>query len=214
MSTNELLISLDYRSNDKQFNEINIRKYFSKYGSIVSCRCIIVYTTYLIDFVETNSVDWAILDEPHVYNEQELILRKYISPDRIRNFRSKKILVDQDNRKLKISLFERIRRLKDIMEAIQFGQKIELKLIKCSYEEKILKYNEEIKKLIIQLRKTCDQMNEDNQQMKRKNNSSKLIIEQNQRIGKYITDLYKTKIENEQNRVNELRQAINSLSLY
>jgi hypothetical protein len=57
-------------------------------------------------------------------------------------------------------------------------------------------------------------MNEDNQQMKRKNNSSKLIIEQNQRIGKYITDLYKTKIENEQNRVNELRQAINSLSLY
>jgi len=214
MSTNELIISLDYLSNDKQFNEINIRKYFSKYGSIVSCRSIIVYTTFLIDFAETNSVDWAILDEPHLYNDKELILRKYISPDRIGNFRSKKILFNQDNRKLKISLFERIRRLNDIIEAIQFGQKIELKLIKCSYEEKILKCNEEIKKLLIQLRKTCDQMNEDNERIKRKNNSSKLIIEQNQRIGKYIADLYKTKIENEQNRVNELKQAIDSLSFY
>jgi hypothetical protein len=205
MSSNQLLVSLDSLSNDKQFNEINIRKYFSKYGSIVSCRIVILYTTYLIDFVEINSVDWVILDEPHFYNDKELILRKYVSPNRIGNFRTKNT---------KFSSLEKIRRLKHIIEAIEFGQKVELKLIKSFYEEKIIKYNEGIKKLTIQLRKICDQMNEDSERMKEKNNSLKLIIEQNQRIGKYITDLYKTKIENEQNRVNELTQAITSLSFY
>jgi hypothetical protein len=202
MSSNELLVSLNSRSNDKQFNEINLRKYFSQYGSIVSCRIVINYTTFLIDFVETNSVDSAILDEPHFYNENELILRKYVAPNRVEYFRPRMIE--------KFSFFERVRRLKDIIQAFEFGQKIELKLIKYSYEEKLLKSTNEIKKLIIQLQKTCNDMKVDNQRMKEKNNSLKLTIEQNQRIGKYIRDLYQIKIENEQNRIYELKKAINS----
>jgi hypothetical protein len=218
MSSNELLISLTDISTDEQFNEINIRKYFSKYGSIVSCRMVIRHTTYLIDFVDTNSVDCAILDEPHFYNKNELILRKYISPNRIGVFRSKKILMNQQNKKSRWSFFETIRRLKDITEAIQFGQKIELRLIKCSYEEKKFKFNrkqiDEMMKLIIQLRKKSNELNGNIQRIIENNNSLKLFMEQNQRIRKYVSDLYKVKIENEQKRINELKEAIDLLNLF
>jgi RNA recognition motif-containing protein len=190
MTSNALLISLANLPNDKEFNEITIRKYLSKYGSIVSCRTVIRCTTFLIDFVDTTSVDWAILDEPHFYNEKELILRKYVTPDRLRLFRTKKILFDQN----KFSFLEKIRRLEHITEALKFGQRIELKLIKSSCEEKIIR----------QLNKMCDDMNG-------KNNSCKLIIERNQQIRKDIIDLYKNKIENEQNRAQELKTAIDLL---
>lgn len=209
MSSNQLLISFDSLSNDNQFNEENIRTYFSKYGSIVSCRIVITSTTYLIHFVEANSVDWAILDEPHFFDNKELILRKYVPRDRIKLFHSKNIF--SENRKIKYSFFERIRRLTDIIEAMKFAQKIELKLIQYFYKEKTLKYNEETNKLTLELKKNYFNIDKDIQRIKEKNNSLKLIIEQNQRIRKHMTNIYKTKIQNEQNRMNELKEAIDLL---
>jgi hypothetical protein len=68
-------------------------------------------------------------------------------------------------------------------------------------------------KLTIQLRKTSEDINANIQRMKEKNNCLKLFIEQNQRIRKYVIDLYEKKIDNEQRRVNELREAIDLLSI-
>ncbi len=195
MSSNELLISLKSPSNDEEFNEINLRNYFSKYGSIISCRIVIIHMTFLIKFVETHCVDSAIIDEPHFYNNQELILRKYVSPNRIIFCRPKDMLFDEDNRLNKFPLAERIRRLKHIVEAFQFGYEIELKLMKYSYQEKISKCEDMIR-------------------MKNKNQAVKLTIEDKRRMGKYMNDLYQIKIKNEQNRINELIKAIDSLTFY
>lgn len=209
MSSNALLVSLNLystsSSNDQQFNEKNIRLYFSKYGSIVSCRVVMIYTTYLIYFNETNSVDYIIFNEPHFYNNKELIIRKYISPDRIRLFLSNDGFYR--NRKIKYTTFERYRRLKDIIEATKFGQDIELKLIENFYKEKMLNKNEEKHIDILQLKKQCDDLKE-------KNFLLKIIIEQNQRIRKYIIDLYKSKIEIQRNRMNALKCAIDLLSFH
>ncbi|CAF0946411.1 unnamed protein product [Adineta ricciae] len=74
-SSNELLVSLPSFSTDQEFNETNIRQYFSQYGSVVFCRTVIPLTTFLIDFVDRNSVNHAIVEEPHFYNDQQLVLR-------------------------------------------------------------------------------------------------------------------------------------------
>ncbi|CAF1099954.1 unnamed protein product [Rotaria sordida] len=212
MSSNELVVSLDKLNNDKQFNEINIKKYFSKYGKIVSCRIIIPFRTFLIGFIEGNNVDCAILDEPHYYNENKLILRKYISPNRIDLFRTHKNLFDKNNKNINYSFSEQIRRLKHIIEALQFGQKIQLNLIKYSYDNKKIKFNREHNddsmKLFIQLKNICNYMNKDIEQMKEKNSFFKLMIEQTQGIKKNIIDLYKKKIKNEHYRFNQLKEVI------
>ncbi|CAF4233923.1 unnamed protein product, partial [Rotaria sp. Silwood2] len=143
MSSNELVVSLENSNDDKQFNEISIQKYFSQYGKITSCRIIIPSRAFLIGFIEANSVDCAILDEPHFYNENKLILRKYVSPSRIDLFRTNKSLFDKNNKNIDYSFSEQIRRLKHIIEAFQFGQQIQINLIKYSYEDKKNKFNKE-----------------------------------------------------------------------
>jgi RNA recognition motif-containing protein len=199
MVSNELLISLKFPLNDEEFNEKNLRNYFCKYGSIISCRIVIIHKTFLIGFAETHCVDTAIIDEPHYYNNQELILQKYASPNRIGSFRSKEMTSDGNDRLNKFPLAERIRRLKHIIETFELGYEVELKLMKSTYQEKILKYMNMI---------------EDIRRMKNKNQALKLTIEDKQRMGKSIRDLYRIKIEHERNRVNELIQAIDSLNFY
>ncbi|CAF1066119.1 unnamed protein product [Adineta steineri] len=218
MASNELLLSLTYLSDDEQFNEINIRKYFIKYGPIVSCRVVIPYTTFLIDYVDVNSLDCAILDEPHFYNDNELVLRKYISPNRVDSSRLKRLLSNQNNKTTKFSFQERVRRLKHMTEAIQFVQKVEFRLIKCSYEEKKIKVNkkqnDDMIQLNIELRNKSNDLNRDIEQLKQTNNSLKLLIEHNQRTQKHMVDLYKEKIQYEQNKANELKEAINLLNFH
>ncbi|CAF4281019.1 unnamed protein product, partial [Adineta steineri] len=94
----------------------------------------------------------------------------------------------------------------------------EFRLIKCSYEEKKIKVNkkqnDDMIKLNIELRNKSNDLNQDIEQLKQTNNSLKLLIEQNQRIQKHMIDLYKEKIQYEQNKANELKEAINLLNFH
>ncbi|CAF1366924.1 unnamed protein product [Rotaria magnacalcarata] len=217
MLSNELVISLDCPTDDSEFNQTNVRKYFSKYGTITSCHIIIPDQTFLLGFIQSDSVDCAILDEPHFHNDNQLIVRKYISPSRIDQYFTDIIRFDQDNKKMNISISEKFRRKKDVIEAAEFGHNIQLNLIKNWYEEKKKMCNkmgnDEMMKLIIQLRKRCDDMNKEIEKLEKKNSFSKLMIEQTQQIKYNITDLYKRKIENERNRVKQLKEAIDLLNI-
>ena len=136
LATNKLIISLNYPSNDDEFNENNIRKYFSKYGSIISCRILIDRTEFLIEFIRSDTVDAVIVDEPHYYNDQQLILRKYVSSDQVLSFHSNAIPLQS---------IETIRRLKDLIEALELSYEVELKLIRRSCQEKLSKCIERMK---------------------------------------------------------------------
>lgn len=214
----ELVVSSEYSNEDKQFNEINIQKYFSKYGRIMSCRTVIPYKKYLISFMNTNNVDCAILDEPHLYNETMLKLQKYTSPMRINLIHSKDIFCNENEENTKFSGLEKIRRLKHVIEALEFAQQVQIELIKYTYETKRIKqnknHNDDILILSSNLRKKCGDISTDIKRMKTNNSFFKSKIEQIQLIKAHIVVFYEKKIENQQNRANQLKEAINLISIF
>ncbi|UJR10646.1 hypothetical protein I4U23_014841 [Adineta vaga] len=214
MSSNELLVSLPSLSKDQQFNDVTIRMHFSQYGSIVFCRAVIPSTTYLIDFVNSNSVDCAILDEPHFYNDKQLILRKYVSINRLGLRQTNRTLSFQGNMMSRSNLRERIRRLNHVIEAIEFGRKVEIRLTKCMYEEKKVKLNKKQDEEINSLREKSNDLNSTIKKLNKSNDSLKLLFEQSRRRKAQLIRLYKDKLQQEQKRIKELKEAIDLLKLF
>lgn len=218
LSSNGLVISLDYLNSDKEFNEINLQKYFSKYGTIVSCQIIIPNRAFLLGFIKSNSVYLAITDEPHFYNGYYLILRKYISPTRINNFYLRNMKSYENIGKRRTDRLKTIRDLKDIIEIQKFGQQIQLNIMKHSYEQKKNKShkkgNDDSIEVITQLRKNCHDINKNIERMTIKNSLLRSMIKEIQGQKKITIDFYMKEIQNEQSRVEELKNSVELLSSF
>ena len=198
--SNELLLTLPVTVYDEEFNQNSIRAYFCRYGSIDSCRILIPHRTYLIDFVNISSVNRAIIAEPHYFNGQPVLVRKYVSPDRIDLSRA----TDKEKR-LHCSPAERIRRLKHLLEAFQFGYKIQLILIQRSCAEK---------EWLMAWKRRCETTEDELQQWKKKNQCLKRSIEQNDCLRSDLIEKYQRSVDAEQKRAQLLQDAINFLAEY
>lgn len=211
MTSNELLVSLPDVSTDEQFNETTLRQYFCKYGSIVSCRVVIAFTTFLIDFVHSSSVDRAVLDEPHFYNENELILTKYMSPRRMQNDQIPWLLARESRSRDGFVLMETIRRLNDAIEAIEFGQSVALRLTKREYERKHTKLAKKEAEGMNELQQRWAELSVNVQRMKESNRSLARSIEESARMKEERSLSYAGEIEDVRSRRGQLKDALQYL---
>ena len=213
-SSNELLISLPSLSTDQEFNETNLRQYFSRYGSVVFCRTVIPLTTFLIDFVDRNSVNRAIVEEPHFYNDQPLVLRKHVSLNRAELYRTSRSFSKLENTTDRPYLKEGIRRLNDTTEVIRFAQQVELRLIKRTYEAKHAKLCKKQNESLMNLTEKLSDLKANIRQIKNINNSLEVLLQQSQQSKRQIIDSYEDKLQQERQRIDQLKEAMNVLTVF
>ena len=208
MTSNELLLSLPLSTYEAEFNENSIREYFRQYGLIISFRVLIPHRTYLINFADTSSVDKTIIAEPHLFNHRPVLVRKYVSPDWIHHATLKNQAMQ-----LQCAPVEKIRRLKHIIEALQFGYKVQWILIRRSYLEKILRLHRERgeKPSFDTWNTRCEGIEDEIQQWKEKNQCLNGSLQQSHRLGTDLIERYQKNIDKEQKRAQQLKEAIDFL---
>ncbi|CAF1579523.1 unnamed protein product [Adineta ricciae] len=212
-SSNELLVSLPSLSTDQEFTETSMRQYFSRYGSVVFCRTVIPLTTYLIDFVDLDSVNRAIVEEPHFYNDQQLVLRKYVSLNRAELYHTSRNFSKFENTTDRFYLKEGIRRLNDTTEVIRFAQQVELRLIKRTYEAKHMKLYKKQNESLMDLTEKLSDLKAKIRQIENINNSLELLLQQSQQTKRQMIDYYEDKLKQERQRIDQLNEAINLLAV-
>jgi len=139
----------------KIFVKKNIILYFSKYGQTISCKQLIDREKYLLEFVDYDSVDCAILDIPHYCCEDEVILQKYVEPERFVelgllqdriyarvNSESKRHV--KHVRKSSQKLLKKIERMKNLIESLHLCQETKLELLQLSYQKQIFPKTEQL----------------------------------------------------------------------